>query len=194
VGFGGSCFQKDILNLVYLCEHFGLPEVAAYWDSVVKMNDWQKHRFTKRVVRDLFNTVADKRIAILGFAFKKDTNDTRESAAITVCKDLLAEQARLTIYDPKVSAEEIFRDLGLASHLSDGRPNPAVTICTDAYSATEKAHAVLVLTEWDEFKAIDFRRVFAQMMKPAWVYDGRNILDLKQLRAIGFNAHGIGKG
>ena len=194
VGFGGSCFQKDILNLVYLCEHFGLPEVSAYWENVVKMNDWQKHRFTKRIVREQFNTVADKRIAILGFAFKKDTDDTRESAAITVCKDLLAEQARLTIYDPKVPAEEIFRDLGIPHKLPDGRVNPAVTICADAYEATEGAHAVVVLTEWDEFKTIDFGRVFERMMKPASVFDGRNILDLKKLRTLGFKASGIGKG
>ena len=194
VGFGGSCFQKDILNLVYLCEHFGLPEVAAYWESVVKTNDWQKHRFTQRIVRELFNTVADKRIAVLGFAFKKDTNDTRESAAITVCKDLLAEQAHLAIYDPKVPAVEIFRDLGIPEKLADGKPNPAVTICSDAYAATDGAHAVAVLTEWDEFKSLDFERIFARMMKPASIFDGRNILDLKKLRAIGFKASGIGKG
>jgi UDPglucose 6-dehydrogenase len=194
VGFGGSCFQKDILNLVYLCESFGLPQVAAYWESVVKTNDWQKHRFTQRIVRELFNTVADKRIAILGFAFKKDTNDTRESPAITVCQDLLAEQAKLTIYDPKVPAEEIYRDLGLPSRTADGKPNPAVTICHDAYSATEGAHAAVVLTEWDEFKSIDFERVFARMMKPASIFDGRNILDLGKLRALGFKASGIGKG
>jgi UDPglucose 6-dehydrogenase len=194
VGFGGSCFQKDILNLVYLCEHFGLPEVSAYWESVVKMNDWQKHRFTKRIVRELFNTVADKRIAILGFAFKKDTNDTRESAAITVCKDLLSEQAWLAIYDPKVPAGEIYRDLGVSPKLADGKPNPAITICADPYTAAEGAHAVVVLTEWDEFKAVDFGRMHGHMMKPASVFDGRNILDLKKLRALGFKASGIGKG
>lgn len=194
VGFGGSCFQKDILNLVYLCEHFGLPEVSAYWENVVKMNDWQKHRFTKRIVRDLFNTVADKRIAILGFAFKKDTNDTRESAAITVCKDLLSEQARLAIYDPKVPAEDIYRDLGVSPRFPDGKPNPAITICADPYTAAEGAHAVVVLTEWDEFKTVDFERMHGHMMKPASVFDGRNILDLKKLRALGFRASGIGKG
>lgn len=194
VGFGGSCFQKDILNLVYLCEHFGLPEVSAYWESVVKMNDWQKHRFTQRIVRELFNTVADKRIAILGFAFKKDTNDTRESAAITVCKDLLSEQARLAIYDPKVPAEDIYRDLGVSPKFPDGKPNPAITICADPYTAAEGAHAVVVLTEWDEFKTVDFGRMHGHMMKPASVFDGRNILDLKKLRALGFKASGIGKG
>ena len=111
VGFGGSCFQKDILNLVYLCEHFGLPEVAAYWEAVVKMNDWQKHRFGARIVSSLFNTVADKKIAVFGFAFKKDTNDTRESPAIAVCRFLLAEQARVTVYDPKVAAHEIREEI-----------------------------------------------------------------------------------
>ncbi len=131
---------------------------------------------------------------IWGFAFKKDTNDTRESAAITVCKDLLAEQARLAIYDPKVPADAIFRDLGIPATLADGKPNPAVTICADAYSATEGAHAAAVLTEWDEFKTIDFARVFSRMMKPASIFDGRNILDLAKLRALGFKASGIGKG
>ena len=114
VGFGGSCFQKDILNLVYLCDHFGLPEVAAYWESVVKMNDWQKHRFATKIVRVLFNSVSEKKIAILGFAFKKDTNDTRESAAIHVCRDLLNERAHLAIYDPRVTAENIREDLAYA--------------------------------------------------------------------------------
>jgi UDPglucose 6-dehydrogenase len=194
VGFGGSCFQKDILNLVYLCEHFGLPEVAAYWENVVKMNDWQKHRFTQRILCELFNTVADKRIAILGFAFKKDTNDTRESPAITVCKDLLSEQARLAIYDPQVPAEDIYRDLGVSPKFADGRPNPAVTICADPYAAAVGAHAVVVLTEWDEFKTIDFARMHEHMMKPASVFDGRNLLDLAKLRALGFKASGIGKG
>ena len=122
VGFGGSCFQKDILNLVYLCEHFSLPEVAAYWEAVVRMNDWQKHRFASRIVRSLFNTVADKRIAVLGFAFKKDTNDTRESAAISVCRDLLAEQARVVVYDPKVPAAEIVADV-----VGKGREEPRLT-------------------------------------------------------------------
>ena len=130
VGFGGSCFQKDILNLVYLCEHFGLPEVAAYWEGVVKMNDWQKHRFTTRIVRALYNSVADKKIAVLGFAFKKDTNDTRESAAISVCRDLIAEQARVTVYDPKVPADEIRRDV-----LGKGVDNPLLTVASSAYEA-----------------------------------------------------------
>lgn len=188
VGFGGSCFQKDILNLVYLCEHFGLPEVAAYWESVVKMNDWQKHRFAGRIVRSLFNSVADKKIAVFGFAFKKDTNDTRESAAISVCRDLLAEQARVVVYDPKVPAEEIVSDT-----LGKGREEPRLSVVTDPYQAAEGAHAVAIVTEWDEFKRLDYRRIFSAMRQPAFIFDGRNILDLAQLREIGFRASGIGR-
>jgi UDPglucose 6-dehydrogenase len=188
VGFGGSCFQKDILNLVYLCEHFGLPEVAHYWESVVKMNDWQKHRFAAKIVRSLFNTVADKKIAVLGFAFKKDTNDTRESAAIAVCRDLLAEQARVVIYDPKVPADEIRHDvLG-----KDGK-SERLTIASSAGEAAKDAHAIAVVTEWDEFKHLDYAKIFAAMQKPAFVFDGRNILDLKKLAALGFRTSGIGK-
>lgn len=191
VGFGGSCFQKDILNLVYLCEFFGLPEVAEYWHKVIQMNDYQKHRFSKRIVSTLFNTVSDKRIAILGFAFKKDTNDTRESAAIYVCNDLLDEQAELTIYDPKVSAKTIHRDLKLAD---DPDRNARVTICGDPYAATAGAHAVVILTEWDAFRELDFKGIQAQMEKPAFLFDGRNIVNLTALRELGFEAHGIGRG
>ncbi len=188
VGFGGSCFQKDILNLVYLCEHFGLPEVAAYWENVVKMNDWQKHRFAARIVRTLFNTVAEKKIAVLGFAFKKDTNDTRESAAISVCRDLLAEHAKVSVYDPKVPADEIKRDV-LGANGSDAR----LSIAASAYEAVEGAHAVAIVTEWDEFKSLDFQRIYNSMTKPAFLFDGRNILDLAKLTELGFRAYGIGK-
>jgi UDPglucose 6-dehydrogenase len=188
VGFGGSCFQKDILNLVYLCDHFGLPEVSAYWEAVVKMNDWQKHRFANKIVRTLFNSVADKKIAVLGFAFKKDTNDTRESAAISVCRDLLAEQARVVVYDPKVPAEEIRRDV-----LGAGKEDPRLTIAKDAYEATAGAHGIAIVTEWDEFKTLDYARIFASMVKPACLFDGRNILDLAALKELGFRACGVGK-
>lgn len=188
VGFGGSCFQKDILNLVYLCQHFGLPEVAAYWESVVRMNDWQKSRFSARIVNALFNTVAGKRIAIWGFAFKKDTNDTRESAAINVCRDLLAEQAEIVVYDPKVPSEQIIQDV-----LGKDCTNPRLRIAHSAREAAAGAHAIAIITEWDEFKTIDYAAVYADMPKPAFVFDGRNIVDLPKLREIGFNAFGIGK-
>lgn len=206
VGFGGSCFQKDVLNLSYLCEHFGLPEVAAYWESVVKINDWQKQRFATKIVRSLFGSVADKRIAVLGFAFKKDTNDTRESAAIAVCRDLLGEQADVVVYDPKVTACEIFADVlgkpeqrkaagsGTEPKLGEMGPNGGrLHVATDAYEACAGAHAVAIITEWDEFKTLDFEKIYAAMPKPAFIFDGRNILDLEKLRAIGFRASGIGK-
>jgi UDPglucose 6-dehydrogenase len=176
------------LNLTYLCENFGLPEVAAYWHGVVSMNDLQKSRFSGRIVKELFNTVADKKIAVLGFAFKKDTNDTRESAAINVCRDLLTEHARVCVYDPKVPAEEI-----LADTLGKGQSNPRLTVANDAYAACAGAHAIAIVTEWDEFKSLDFARIHAGMPKPACLFDGRNILDLAALRQIGFKAFGIGK-
>jgi len=188
VGFGGSCFQKDILNLTYLCESFGLPEVAAYWNSVVGINDWQKRRFAGRIVKELFNTVADKKIAVLGFAFKKDTNDTRESAAIAVCRDLIAEQAQVVVYDPKVPAHEIIHDV-----VGNAHEEPRLTVATSAYEATKGAHAIAIVTEWDEFKTLDYAKILAGMQQPAFLFDGRNILDLPRLRALGFRTSGIGK-
>lgn len=187
VGFGGSCFQKDVLNLVYLCEHYGLTEVAEYWEQVIKINDYQRKRFVTRMVKTLFNTVAGKKIAILGFAFKKDTNDTRESSSIYICRDLLEEQAELHIYDPKVKEAEIRRDLGV------GEDHPLVHIASSAEAACEGAHALAILTEWDEFQSLDFESIHANMLKPAFLFDGRNILDLAALREIGFECHAVGR-
>ena len=190
VGFGGSCFQKDLLNLVYLCEHFGLPEVAQYWRSVIGMNDWQKRRFSNRIINSLFNTVNGKRIAILGFAFKKDTNDTRESPAIYVGRDLLEEEASLAIYDPKVTSNQIYLDLGAKCE-----PNreEKIEVCSDAYEAVEGAHALAILTEWDEFRDLDYRKIYDRMMKPAFIFDGRNIANRKELIDIGFKVYAIGR-
>jgi UDPglucose 6-dehydrogenase len=188
VGFGGSCFQKDILNLVYLCEHFGLPEVAAYWESVVKMNNWQKSRFTQKIVQTLFNTVSGKRIAVLGFAFKKDTNDTRESAAIDVVRGLLEENATVVVYDPRVSAEQIRRDV-----LGPDRDDPRLVIAASAEEAAAGAHGLAVMTEWDEFRTLDFGKIHAEMHKPAFIFDGRNILPRADLEARGFKVFAIGK-
>ena len=187
VGYGGSCFQKDILNLTYLCQHFGLPEVAAYWESVVKMNDWQKSRFSGRIVSDLFNTVNGKHIGILGFAFKKDTNDTRETAAISVCRDLLAEGAKVVVYDPQVSEEQIRADVLGAD------TNSNLIVVKTALEACDGAHAVAVLTEWDEFKDLDFQKIHHGMLKPAFLFDGRNILPHAKLKEIGFRVFAIGK-
>ena len=190
VGFGGSCFQKDLLNLVYLCEHFGLPEVAQYWRSVIGMNDWQKRRFSNRIINSLFNTVNGKRIAILGFAFKKDTNDTRESPAIYVGRDLLEEEASLAIYDPKVTSNQIYLDLGAKCE-----PNreEKIEVCSDAYEAVEGAHALAILTEWDEFRDLNYRKIYDRMMKPAFIFDGRNIANRKELIDIGFKVYAIGR-
>lgn len=193
VGFGGSCFQKDILNLVYLCESFNLPEVAAYWRSVVTINDWQKSRFVEKIVRKLFNTVSGKRIAILGFAFKKDTNDTRESAAIHIVRDLVAENAHVIIYDPQVPKETIQRDL-----LEVGVPqdiiNFNVEYASDPYEALTGAHAMATLTEWDEFRTLDLAKIYELMLKPAFVFDGRAVLSTQALAQHGFQAFVIGKG
>lgn len=188
VGFGGSCFQKDILNLVYLCEFFGLPEVAAYWRQVVLMNDYQKRRFTQRMLGAMFNTVSSKTITIFGFAFKKDTNDTRESAAIQVCRDLLEERAHLVIVDPEVEEEQIFKDLAPDAEVSN-----RIKVEKDPYSACEGSDAIAVLTEWDQFKELDYAKIYGSMRKPAFLFDGRNILDLEQMRSIGFESHGIGR-
>ena len=193
VGFGGSCFQKDILNLVYLCEYYGLKEVADYWCKVVEMNDYQKRRFSAKIVETLFNTLNGKRIAVLGFAFKKDTNDTRESSAIYVCQDLIAENATVSIFDPQVTRDLIFADLGQAQVDAEGVPNRNVDIAEDAYAACEDAHAVAILTEWDIFKDLDYQRVFDSMEKPACIFDGRNILDRPALEKIGFKTYAIGK-
>ncbi len=202
VGFGGSCFQKDILNLVYLCEFYGLKEVAAYWEQVVIMNDHQKTRFAKHIVRTLFNTVSGKRIALWGFAFKKDTNDTRESAAIYICRDLLREHAHLAIYDPKVGVEQIRSDLEYVFMNEHGEISQQdrkliadhVTVCGSALEAAEHAHGIAVLTEWDEFKEIDPAAAFEQVYKPAFLFDGRNLLDHGRYIRQGFDVYAIGKG
>ena len=189
IGFGGSCFQKDVLNLCYLCRHFGLPEVASYWEQVIQMNEYQKERFVTRLLDSMFNTVSGKRLAILGYAFKKDTNDARESPAIGICRRLLEEKANLAIYDPRVTKDSILGTLGLSEKDADTR----IEFCSSADQACEGAHAIALLTEWDEFKDLDYSSIFGKMHQPAIFFDGRNLLDLEVLKKIGFRAHGIGK-
>ena len=184
VGFGGSCFKKDILNLVYIAEGYGLTEVAHYWESVVRMNEWQESRFVRNMLVNLFNTVAGKRIALFGFAFKADTGDTRESPALAVASDLLVERAQVVITDPKALASARADLAGV-----DG----AVQFEEDPYAAAAGAHAIAVLTEWDVYRTLDYRRIFDAMVKPAFLFDGRNILDHEALYAIGFNVFPIGK-
>jgi len=199
VGFGGSCFQKDILNLVYLCQQYGLDEVADYWKGVIAINDYQKNRFASRIQQALFNTVNGKKIAFWGWAFKKDTNDTRESAAIYVADQLLSEGAEIVVYDPKVALERMHMDLQTLwefrgeSQVEIQDKLLKLTIASSAKAACNKAHALAVITEWDNFKMQDFNEIFTQMEKPAFVFDGRKILDYNQLQSIGFTAYEIGK-
>ena len=195
-GFGGSCFQKDILNLVYLCRHFGLPEVADYWESVVALNTWQQHRIARLVVEKLFGTVTGKRLAILGFAFKADTNDTREAPAIRICRDLLEEGAQLFIHDPKVSADQMARDLnkepasqkgglsGTGSWAQAGSVEDAVT----------GADAALVLTEWQNYRELNWQSLAPRMRKPAWVFDARAVADPAEIKAAGLSLWRVGDG
>lgn len=192
VGFGGSCFQKDILNLVYIARSFNLQEVADYWEQVIIMNDHQKRRFAANMVRTMYNTVADKKIGILGWAFKKDTNDTRESAAIYVADYLLNEQAELVVYDPKVTEEQIFSDLDYLGSRSNDANRQAVTVVKDPMEACKGAHAIAVLTEWDEFRELDWQKVYDNMLKPAFLFDGRRLLRPDTKREIGFEFYAIG--
>jgi len=193
VGFGGSCFQKDILNLVYIARNYGLTEVADYWEQVIIMNDYQKRRFAANIVKSLFNTVSGKKIALLGWAFKKDTNDTRESAAIYVADYLLNEQAEIWVYDPKVEAEQIYADLDYLNSRSEEENRRLVKVVQTPYEAMHEAHAVAVLTEWDEFKTYDWQKAYENMKKPAFVFDGRNVLNSAELKELGFIYEGIGK-
>ncbi len=192
VGFGGSCFQKDILNLVYIAKSFGLEEVADYWEQVITMNDHQKKRFAANIVKTLFNTVSGKKIAILGWAFKKDTNDTRESAAIYVSDYLLNEQADIVVYDPKVKEEQIYADLDYLNSRAEEENRRRVTVVNDVYKACDEAHAVAVLTEWDEFKELDWQKIYDHMLKPAFLFDGRRLLQKSAIEDIGFQFYAIG--
>jgi UDPglucose 6-dehydrogenase len=203
-GFGGSCFQKDILNLVYLCRHFGLPEVADYWESVVALNTWQQHRIAKLVVQKLFGTVTGKRLAVLGFAFKADTNDTREAPAIRICRDLLEEGAQLAIHDPKVDGAQIARDLQLpASAAPDAEAGPTRAALSgegtwwqgeDVESTVAGADAVLILTEWQQYRQLDWAALAPRMRHPAWIFDARAVVDPAEVAAAGLKLWRVGDG
>jgi UDPglucose 6-dehydrogenase len=184
VGFGGSCFKKDILNLVYICENYGLDEVARYWESVIRINEWQEERFVRNMLANMFNTVAGKRITLFGFAFKANTGDTRESPAIHVARGLLNERAEVVVTDPKALENARLELADAGEH---------VTFEEDPYKAAEGAHAVAVLTEWDLYRNLDYGRIFESMVWPAFIFDGRNILDHERLHQTGFNVFAIGK-
>ncbi len=183
IGFGGSCFKKDIFNLVYICRHYGLDEVADYWESVVKMNEYQMERFVLKMLKSMFNTIAGKRIALFGFAFKANTGDTRESPAIYVTKKLVNEMADVTITDPQAleNAKVVLKEC-------EGK----IEYCSDPYAAAENAHAIAVLTEWDCYKTLDYKKILNSMEQPAYIFDGRNILPHKELFEMGFNVVPLG--
>lgn len=193
VGFGGSCFQKDILNLVYIASSYGLQEVADYWEQVIIMNDYQKRRFAENIITTLYNTVSGKKIVFYGWAFKKDTNDTRESAAIYVADALLDEQAEVVVYDPKVPAEQIYADLDYLNTRSPEENRRLLKVVKDPMKAIEDAHAVAILTEWDEFKGYDWKTIYENMLKPAFLFDGRRLLDQEKMDALGFQFYKIGQ-
>ncbi len=197
-GFGGSCFKKDILNLVYLASYLGLDEVANFWESVVKLNYWHKNRISRLIVEKLFGTISDKKIAILGFAFKANTNDTRESASIQICKDLLDEGAILSIYDPKVLEEQIIRDLNLieSPQLNSKIKNNLSrhSIKKNIYDTFQNADAIVVLTEWSEFSKINWEIAYQRMRKPGWVFDSRSIVNSEKVLKAKLNLWKIGDG
>jgi UDPglucose 6-dehydrogenase len=193
VGFGGSCFQKDILNLVYIAKSYGLDEVADYWEQVILMNDYQKRRFADRIIRTLYNTVSGKKIAFFGWAFKKDTNDTRESAAIYIADALIEERAHITVFDPKVTRAQMLNDLNQLGTRALEENERYLTVSNDPYQASDAAHAIALLTEWDQFKTLDYERIYEKMLKPAFVFDGRRILDREQLKSLGFRMYTIGE-
>lgn len=193
VGFGGSCFQKDILNLVYISKSLGLDEVSEYWNQVIKINDYQKYRFAKKIIQSLFGTVSGKKITFFGWAFKKDTNDTRESAAIYVADILIENGAEICVYDPKVSEQQMLSDLDYLNTRSSEENKSALTYFSNPLQACDKSHAVAVITEWDEFKTYDWQQILDLVMKPAKVFDGRNIIDKSELENIGFEVYSIGK-
>ena len=192
VGFGGSCFQKDILNLVYIAKSYGLNEVAAYWEQVVIMNEHQKQRFSENIVSKLYNTVSGKRITFFGWAFKKDTNDTRESPAIKVADNLLNEQATISVYDPKVIGERMYADLDALNTRSEAENRTLLQVHNNPYEASNQSHAIVILTEWDVFKTYDWQKIYNNMHKPAFIFDGRGILDVQMLESIGFICYKIG--
>ena len=201
-GFGGSCFKKDILNLVYLSEYFGLPEVAEFWEGVVKLNYWHQDRISQLVVKKLFGTVSGKKISILGFAFKANTNDTRESASIKICKDLLEEGANLSIHDPKVNSDQIEKDLKMKEKKSlkrkelipENHPEGNWSFSNEIYDSINNADAVLVLTEWEDYTNINWEQVSKIMRKPSWIFDARSIIDPSKVIKTGLNFWRIGDG
>jgi UDPglucose 6-dehydrogenase len=188
--------KDDLVPVVYLCETYGLDECADYWNQVILMNNFQKKRFSEKMVAKMFNTLTSKKIAVLGFAFKKDTGDVRETPSMFVVKDLFTEGAKVHIFDPQVEREDMWVEMKYTCDISpDTTPGLDENVITSKcpYDACDGAHAIAVMTEWDEFKTYDYEKIYSKMAKPAFIFDGRNILDHDKLREIGFEVHAIGK-
>ncbi len=194
-GFGGSCFKKDILNLVYICNYYGLTEVANYWEQIIKINDWQQKRISTIIVKKLFGTISEKKISIMGFSFKANTNDTRESPSIRICKDLINEGANLSIYDPKVTYGQIKKELN-TPNLDKGETRDVSTwiFSNSIEDACKDADAIIITTEWEEFKKINWEKIHKITRKPTWIFDTRNIIDEKLVKNFGFNIWKLGLG
>lgn len=187
-GFGGSCFKKDIMSLVYLCNFYRLDEIAKYWENVILQNDWQQERISKLIIQKLFGTIEEKKIAIFGFAFKANTNDTRESPAINISKNLILEGAKLSIYDPKVNEESIKREFDNSFNFLSNKEYCSSWLKTNSIEdAVKDADAIIILTEWLEFKNLNWNRLISLMRKPRWIFDTRNILDSKELECLDVN-------
>ena len=194
-GFGGSCFKKDISNLVYISNHYGLNEVAEYWQKVLTINSWQQKRFVELIVKKMFGTISSKRIAILGFSFKSNTNDTRESPAIFICKKLLEEGALLRIYDPQVSEKQIEKDLEYnVDAKGNSKENKNWSFSNSLYDTFIGTDAGIFITEWEEFQNLNWSKIALQMRKPAWIFDTRSILDVDEIKENGIDIWQVGCG
>ncbi len=191
-GFGGSCFPKDILNLIYIAKFYGLNEVASYWSTVIELNNWHKKRISQIIIQKLFGTISGKKIAILGFAFKANTNDTRESPAINICKDLIEEGSKLFIYDPQVSALQIEKDLDFKQIKNKSSEQSGWIFANSIEEASTNSDAIVVLTEWEEFKNLNWENLFKIMRKPSWIFDTRNISNTTRAKELGFNIWKVG--
>ncbi len=195
-GFGGSCFKKDISNLIYICNHYGLYEVAAYWEQVISLNKWQQERIISTIVKKLYGTISGKKITILGFAFKSNTNDTRESPAINICKNLLEEGCYLSIYDPKVDATQILKDLNI-ENFNDGNRlenRELVETFSSVLDSVVNSDAIVILTDWEEFYDLKLEAVYKLMRPPCWIFDTRNVIDIQRAKSFGFNVWKLGNG
>ena len=194
-GFGGSCFKKDILNLVYIYDYYGLHHEAKYWEKVVEINDWQKQRISNLIIEKLFGTISGKKIAILGFAFKANTNDTRESPAISICKELINEGGNLFVYDPKVSREQITIDLHLTEARQEQDSNEGSwSYATSISEAIKSSDAIVIITEWEEFKYLNWKEIKSKMRNPSWIFDTRSIINISEAEKYGLKVWSVGKG